>query len=569
MAPIVADGTIHGRTVSADPVHDQDPATLNPAVPQRPIRVLTLGSCRVHGPVFEAGTSVVAAYPDLALATTHYFHTVGANLQFLQILAGTASVPQAAYPWIFLDGRFQPPTVPEPKGLRGFLDGIDAVLVEVCADDEINAYGVQLHRQEIVRSFVELGGAAAAAWWASLNRGDDPEPLFGAALAEVVASDRAPALESLLFLRNARLTRTSRADIARALTDLAAFVGRRIGVVTHIDAIGSDGGPIARRRQVIETVVAAAGDAGVPVFQPGIFITTYGQPSVLENGGTDAAHYNPSFLPTAGRALVAFACSFAATRSGPSVGDPAPIKGPVTPPISPVNFPSRAAGASPLAQALAYADLQSLEASMVETLARRLRRLGPDASGLGPYYANRVTLGQAFGPDDRLVLQVLAGGYHDYDLIVEAGAGYSQLALALAALGRRVLAIEVSKARYECMVALQADLAIAYPAMAANAVLLHGSWPDVLAAYDVSRSLFVAVDFAFTATPKARATAIAGLKRHGGAIIDTVHFVDTRLSSELRESFEAELTAAGLSGPVALGGSQGNSAFIFTRPRPA
>ncbi len=535
---------------------------------RRPIRLMTLGSCRVHGPVFATGVHGEAAYPDLALATTHYFHTVRTHLQFLAILSGTSTVDVAAYPWIFLEGRYQLPRLPHPGGLKGFLDGVDAILVEVCADDEITADGVYLHGQEIVRSFVDLGGPAARAWWTSLTRGDDPEPLFGAAVAEVVVSDRAPPAASLAMLRRARLTRTSRADIARALIDFVAFAGRPVGVVTHVDAVGSDGRLIARRRQVIETVVAAAADASVPVFQPGRFIESFGQAAVFEKDGADTAHYRPAFLPDAGQALVSFAASFAATRSGRLPSEAESAGAIATRRVGPAILPVALAPSSPVASALAFADLGRLEAEMVTILGERIARLGADGSGLGAYYANRIGLGQAFGSDDRLVLQALAGGYRDYDVIIEAAAGTGQLGLALAVLGRRVVAIEVSKARYDCMVELKSGLAARYPSVAANATLIHGAWPQVLDGEDVSRALFVAVDFVFTAPPDAHARAIAALNQYGGAILDVAHFVQARPQPQDRRDFLTALESAGFAQPVDLGGSGGNSAFIFTRPLP-
>jgi hypothetical protein len=205
---------------------------------------------------------------------------------------------------------------------------------------------------------------------------------------------------------------------------------------------------------------------------------------------------------------------------------------------------------------------------MVAVLAARIAEFGVEGSGLGSYYANRIETGQAFSADDRMLLQVLSGSFHDYGEIVEAAAGFGQLGLALAALGRRVICIEVSKARFDCMSALKAGLETKYPSIAQNTGLVHGAWPQVLAPFDASTSLFVAADFVFSGPPTAQAEALDALKRHKGAIIDVVHFVHTRIKRDEREAFYAAMQAAGLAKPEPLGGksASGNSEFVFTRP---
>jgi len=238
-----------------------------------PLRILTLGSCRVHNPIRDAAAlaeaPVEAVYDELGLPYSYYFHTVRANLQFLSILTRDRTVQPAAWPWLFFEGRFAVPQIARSGGVRALIDSADAILVEVCAEEEIVSGDIALHGQEILRSFVAQGSTATQAWWAALSRGDDARPFFDAAAAEV--RDQAPwaTPASLAILADAQSYKPSESEIAEGLRELVAVAGKPVFVVTHADAMTTSGQPIARRRAFIETVVSACARAGVPVFQPG------------------------------------------------------------------------------------------------------------------------------------------------------------------------------------------------------------------------------------------------------------------------------------------------------------
>jgi hypothetical protein len=254
-------------------------------------------------------------------------------------------------------------------------------------------------------------------------------------------------------------------------------------------------------------------------------------------------------------------------------GDTAPEPQEATEDVAAQKVAAAAEPASPAAgaasalagRALANADLAVLEAEMLQFLNWRVAELGPAGSGLGTYYAQQIAGGRVFNDGDTMLLNVLPYNFHDYDVVVEAGAGFGQLGLALGVLGRKVVCIEADRGRHACMTALKAWLEEKYVDLTWNVTLLHGTWPHVLGVPDPSRALLVACDFVFTPTGDSEGEAIAALQAYGGAVIDASHFVLTRLTPEARLTFYTRLAEAGIPVPAKLPPHRNSreSEFIF------
>ncbi len=204
---------------------------------------------------------------------------------------------------------------------------------------------------------------------------------------------------------------------------------------------------------------------------------------------------------------------------------------------------------------------------MVSLLADRLATLGETGSGLGAYYAARIRSGQAFGDGDRMLVRLLEKSYNDYDGIVEIGAGYGQLGLALGVLGRQVICIEADRNRVACIEALKAGLAAYHPQVSQNVIVRLGSWPAVLKNEDPTGALLVAVDFVYTGAGDLEAEAVTELLRYGGSIVDASHFVHSRLTVEARGGFYATLRRAGFAEPEPLASHTNTrkSEFVFLK----
>lgn len=236
------------------------------------------------------------------------------------------------------------------------------------------------------------------------------------------------------------------------------------------------------------------------------------------------------------------------------------------------NWRMSMADVSPSASPRASASnsmIDAIESDILAVLRQRLALLGPEGSGLGPYYARQIEAGQALNPGDRMLVKLLATEYLDFDQIVEPGAGYGQLGLVLAACGRKVHLVEAASERVACIEALKAALLPRYPAISANATVEHGRWPGAPTQLSLSRALLVAVDFVFTASEQEIARAMEALNWYGGAIFDGSHFIETRLTPEKRAEFYDELSYRGLSAPLHLPtfANVRNSEFVFVSPR--
>jgi hypothetical protein len=254
--------------------------------------------------------------------------------------------------------------------------------------------------------------------------------------------------------------------------------------------------------------------------------------------------------------------------SGARVLEPArqapPSALPRTPATVAVERPPMLPGSQ---SAFASLDVALLEARMVSFVADRLAVLGEAGSGLGAYYAARIRSGRAFGDADQMLVGLLASSFLDYDGIVEIGAGYGQLGLALGVLGRQVICIEVDRNRVACMEALKAHLAASYPQVAQNVMVRLGTWPAVLKNEDPSGALLVAVDFVYTGSGDIEAEAVTELLRYGGSIIDASHFVHSRLTPDARSGFYATLRRGGFADPEPLAphANTRKSEFVFLK----
>lgn len=224
---------------------------------------------------------------------------------------------------------------------------------------------------------------------------------------------------------------------------------------------------------------------------------------------------------------------------------------------------------SAIAQAAGYVELSALEGDMFCFLNARRDGMEAAKNGLGAIYTRRLDMRQVYSGDDRRLLQVLASGFAQYATVWDVGSGCGQLGLSLAALGRKVVCVEASKGRYDCMMSLKSALHNRYPAIARNSILVHGVWPGVLKQFDVSQSLFIAADFVSNSPHSSEQEAISGLKLYKGAIIDTAHFIRPRLRREERDAFLAELFAQGFSRPEPLivHDPENNSEFVFLKAR--
>ena|SRR5436190_2167281 len=268
------------------------------------MRVLALGSCRIHDPLAEAQRSGEIEYLNRRFKRRHelFLHDIHEAIQFVRLVRGEIVMPKEIRPFAYERGlRLN-------HRLTDSLEQAERVVVESCTDKHYEAAGWTLNVNEIHRLLVDDGRAAAAEWWQTIDRGQRPSD----ALAQAVEAElraRWPTRWRFgdghrLVLRELTLRYLPASEIAEGLGRLQALLARPLLVVPHVTVRLPDGSHLAERLQHIGKTIEAARTIGLPFLDPRRFIERDGQSRVLDKGGTDFHHYARDYLPVVGRELV-------------------------------------------------------------------------------------------------------------------------------------------------------------------------------------------------------------------------------------------------------------------------
>jgi hypothetical protein len=269
------------------------------------MRVLALGSCRIHDPLAEAQRSGEVESLNRRFKRRHelFLHDVHEAIQFVRVARGEILMPKEIRPFAYERGLRLSHRLTVP------LEQAECVVVESCTDKHYEATGWTLNVNEIHRLLVDDGRAAADEWWQAIDCGQRPsEALAWAVEAELRARWRTRwrfGDGHRLVLRELTLRYLPASEIAEGLRRLQALLARPLLVVPHVAVRLPDGSPLAERLQHVEKTIAAARMTGLPFLDPGAFIARDGQSRVLDKGGTDFHHYARDYLPVVGRELVA------------------------------------------------------------------------------------------------------------------------------------------------------------------------------------------------------------------------------------------------------------------------
>jgi hypothetical protein len=268
------------------------------------VRVLALGSCRVHHPLDDAALRGEIKYLNQRSWwwPKVYVHDIHEVIQLVRLSRGELTMPREIQPFaIELDMRWRR-RVPLP------LAQAEYVVAEICTDKHYEAAGWTLHINAIHRHLVEAGGAAAAEWWSAIDNGQRPsEAMVQRVEAELLAPRRKGwrfGDGHRLVLRELTLRYLSASEIAEGMMRLQALVARPLLVVPHVVVHLADGSLLAERLQHVEKTIEAARSLGLPVLDPRTFVGRDGQSRALGKGGADFNHYATDYLPVVGREIV-------------------------------------------------------------------------------------------------------------------------------------------------------------------------------------------------------------------------------------------------------------------------
>lgn len=270
------------------------------------MRVLALGSCRVHQPLDAAELRSEIKYlnrrswwwPPI------YVHDVHEAIQLVRLGRGEIRMPHGIRPFAYESGLRWRYRVPLPLPLRR----AEHVVVEICTDKHYEVAGWTLNVNEIHRHLRQGTGAAGEDWWLAIERGQRPsEALAQGVEAELRARWRTRwrfGEGHRLVLRELTFRYLTASEIAAGMARLQALVARPLLVVPHVVVRLADGSLLAERLQHVEKTVEAARSLGLPVLDPRTFVGRDGQSRALDKGGADFNHYAPDYLPVVGREIV-------------------------------------------------------------------------------------------------------------------------------------------------------------------------------------------------------------------------------------------------------------------------
>lgn len=268
------------------------------------MRVLALGSCRVHDPLIAAEEGGGVEYLNRGFRRrTLYLHEVHEAIQFVRHVRREISVPREILPFAYMGGL----------RLHGrmtlLIQQAGHVVVENCTDKHYEVGGWTLNINEIIRQIVEPAGDAAKEWWAVAHNGGRPD----AALVEKVEAElRATWWGRWRFgeghrrvLRELSFRLLSAEEIAQGFARLQALLGKPLLIVPHAAVRLADGTPLAERLEHVDKTMEAARIAGLPLLDPRTFIERDGQGRAFVEDGTDFNHYAADYVPVVGREIVA------------------------------------------------------------------------------------------------------------------------------------------------------------------------------------------------------------------------------------------------------------------------
>jgi|GEM_PF-1653021 len=473
-------------------------------------RAASLGSCRVRNPLYVLRDRGDLRICDGGLAATH---TAAEALQTLRLVTGEARIPDELAPYVFETDK-TPSTERLARTLEG---GVEVFLLEV-SDDKQFVYGDVLLQQNFVsRSLVQAHQGALLGWYREICQGRVADgALVETSLEKLRAGGSRHDAWMADLLRGLRLRRPDDDELAQTLGEMMERAAGRWAVVGAITVPGHEGAMMHDRRVLNEKVARAARRCGAAFFDPSQFVSDYGRRTALDANGADINEYAETFYPIVGETLVSLA----------RTGRPAPRRM-ATDPLA-----LDAANRSAISSALR---IERLDAELVNLHRRRLDALGLEGSGLYAHYKARVDQAALIGGRERFAFDLIDAYLPPYDGYAVMRAGLGELALLLAASGRRVIAYEPNASRraaIEAGAARLSDIGVLPPGLLTTAATLTPEGPLP------GRFLGVGLDVAHVRTESSAAPYV----EYAGAF--EALLIDLRLFIRLREGFAEQMILA-------------------------
>jgi hypothetical protein len=268
------------------------------------MRVLAIGSCRVHDPLTAAAEAGQIEYLNQRFKRNRpvYLNDINEAIQFVLLIRGVLTMPKRIRRFAYERGLHV------DRGMIQALETADRVVLEVCTDKHYEAGTWTLNVNELYRCLVQPGAAAAREWWEAIDRNTpSTEVLVLRVEAELRNHWRRRWYLDAGYrqvLRKLTFRYLSAAEIAEGLARLRRLLPAPILVMPHVAVRLPDGQYLGERLQHVAKTIEAAGTAGLPHIDPRVFVLRDGQSRALAARGKDYHHYGEDYVPVVGQEIV-------------------------------------------------------------------------------------------------------------------------------------------------------------------------------------------------------------------------------------------------------------------------
>lgn len=269
-----------------------------------PLNALLFGSCLVRKPLFTA-SRIEGGFECEPYGPVPAVHSFGEMTQMIEILRREREVPRELWPLCRMNNRFV-------RAMRtGDFHKLDVALIEPALPIEMRFRGISISRDglliEVLKPIEERGGKPAAKlatrWLRQglIGMNEQIRAETGEKLLQFIPGTTDADELARAVIRDIEIAKS---DLVEGFRKVRSLLDCPLGVAIYVFGYMPDGRIISWPPGFREDVMAAAGQAGLPMFEPTPRVLEFGVARALED---DSRHYAEPFLPVIGKVMIAFA----------------------------------------------------------------------------------------------------------------------------------------------------------------------------------------------------------------------------------------------------------------------
>ena len=290
-------------------------------------RILSLGSCQVHDPVWDLHRRGLATAVIGESGIWSNSHCFAEHLQLLEYCRGNLQVPREIRLHMFGNPDF------DPQASNGNpYDNADVILAEICTQFEFVFDRWLLNRnliaERLVKRAEEWGeGAqhAAVDWfWNGFVKDTDEGNRKSRAtkLLEFLPREGIQAEVDRMIVSEAHAVRLDAVTMQQRMEEFKESISAPLAIVSHILRYMPDGRPIIWPSGYLQMLNDVCRKMDVPIINPCRLVMRYG----VDSGMTeDMGHYRKNFLPVVADEFLSFSRHIISRKGSAQSGAVLPI----------------------------------------------------------------------------------------------------------------------------------------------------------------------------------------------------------------------------------------------------